>query len=205
MFVNFRVIHYTAIDQKYRLELTSWAYHLLCSTEITVYQWPPHLLSKLRMDLSKWTQYHYILPVMFHWPKQVTWSSPDLKEGEMNATSWWEKLQSHIAKSTHAGVRGIYDHLIKSTTSGGLSLCQKAQKLSETNGGISKGHRRQYKGASTAYNGATGISEILQEKQSWDMNRWSKMSRMLRMIETVMDTQTFILVVSLLLVYLNFH
>lgn len=34
-----------------------------------------------------------------HWPKEVTEPSPNSKGGEINSIAWWQKLQSHTAKS----------------------------------------------------------------------------------------------------------
>ena len=52
-------------------------------------------------------------------------------------------------KGVHTGMRVICDLSKKSTKSRDILLGQKAQKLSKTNGVISKGHRRQPEGAST--------------------------------------------------------
>ena len=47
--------------------------------------------------------------VMFHWPKKVSWPSPNSKSKEINSTSCWEERQSHFAEK-HAYVNGRNDY-----------------------------------------------------------------------------------------------
>lgn len=38
-----------------------------------------------------------------HWPEQVTWMKSESKGREIGSTSWWGRLQSHMAKGVDTG------------------------------------------------------------------------------------------------------
>ena len=47
------------------------------------------------------------MPLPLHWSKSVIWRSPDSRGGEIDSASWWEGLQSHLARGVHTRREGL--------------------------------------------------------------------------------------------------
>lgn len=46
--------------------------------------------------------------VLFHWPKQITWPTLYLRDGEADLASGWEKRQNHVSAAKYEQISTYY-------------------------------------------------------------------------------------------------
>lgn len=51
--------------------------------------------------------WHDVTSAVFCWPKSVIWRSSDLRGRELDYASWWEGLQSHLARGVRTRREGL--------------------------------------------------------------------------------------------------